>query len=256
MLGRRLGNLEPLMGGRGGALRHPPHAATDHISGGLTRLRLQVEVVVAQSSLNRRRTVVLIQLCTIPPSEVGEPVARVNQGENSAKIRMRMRRGWARPIAVRPSRRARFSRGSLGKRNSVVTRSERLGAASDFSSLEGSALAWPTHHRMAPAIADRGCERRVFHRLRVSNPSRPAAAVTEEEARGRRRPDRLAEIWEGDADAASRAGHSDGGGVRGDLPPTARLSEPQPASDRNRWPASYRNAWPVSWESAPQAHQD
>src|SRR5437016_1412592 len=69
----------------------------------------------------------------------------------------------------------------------VVWRSERLGAASDSSSQEGSALAWPTHHRLPDEVVHeipsdqspchRGCEGRVQHRHRLSGRSRSAAAT-------------------------------------------------------------------------------
>src|ERR1700680_2800251 len=67
-----------------------------------------------------------------------------------------------------------------------------LGAASDSSSLEGSALAWPTHHRLPDEVVHevpsdqwpchRGREGRVFHRQRVSDRSRSAVAIAENRA--------------------------------------------------------------------------
>ena len=68
-------------------------------------------------------------------------------------------------------------------------RSERLGAASDSSPTEGSALAWPTHHRLPDEVVhevpshqrSRHCRREggVFHRHRLSDRSRSAAAVAQ-----------------------------------------------------------------------------
>jgi CRP-like cAMP-binding protein len=72
----------------------------------------------------------------------------------------------------------------------VVWRSERLGAASDSSSREGSALAWPTHHRLPDEVVHevpseqrsrhRRREGRVLHRHRLSDRSRSAADEQED----------------------------------------------------------------------------
>src|SRR5438034_8885187 len=64
--------------------------------------------------------------------------------------------------------------------------------ASDSSSREGSALAWPTYHRLPDEVVHevpseqchchRRREGRVFHRDRLSDRSRSAVAVADERA--------------------------------------------------------------------------
>ena len=96
-------------------------------------------------------------------------------------------KGGRSPTVVRRPRRRVFPRGT-----GAFWRSEWSGAASDSSSREGSALAWPTHHRLPdevvhevpsePWSGHRCGEGRVQHRHRLSDRKRSAAAVAEEEA--------------------------------------------------------------------------
>src|SRR5205814_7544947 len=98
-------------------------------------------------------------------------------------IRMRMApgvgltKGGRSPTVVRPTPGGAFSPGG----QTSVWRSERLGAASDSLSQEGSALAWPTPHRLPDEVVHevpskhrsrhRCCEGRVQHRHRLSDRS-------------------------------------------------------------------------------------
>ena len=125
------------------------------------------------------------------PAPALSSLPRGNQGEKRATSRMRMAPGSADGGPALPevsrSPAVRFPQGA-----DAVWRSERLGRACDSSSLEGSALAWPTYHRLPDEVVHevpseqfpsrRSREGWVFHRDRLSDRSRSAVAVAKEGA--------------------------------------------------------------------------